>query len=73
MKDAMARYKLAINAGEKIIAVLALQTDGGRPVEEIQLFDEFFDHYKFLKRKNSTQANLSRRYVQWAGLPRLGE
>jgi hypothetical protein len=37
------------------------------------LFDEFFDHYKFLKRKNGTQANLSRRYVQWAGLPRLDE
>ena len=70
-RKAMARYKAT--AREKTIVVVAMQTDGRRPVEEVQLFDEFFDRYAFLKRKNGTQANLSRRYVQWTGLPLPGK
>jgi hypothetical protein len=49
--------------------VIAAPKDVNNKNEEVQLFDEFFESLSILRKKNLSQANLSRRYLRWSGLP----
>ncbi|GMV61362.1 MAG: hypothetical protein AMXMBFR74_05310 [Parvibaculum sp.] len=68
LRQAMQRFVGAQPAGEKPpTVVFAGPTEIEKGSEErVEIFEEFFEYWKYLVRKNRSQVNFSRRYVQWA-------
>lgn len=67
MKTAIARYRNALKPDEKLLLVLAVSREK-TTANKVELFDELFEYRKYFSRKNGSQVNLSKRYVQWSEL-----
>ncbi len=50
---------------EKRVALIFLMRDEDDETDSIQLFDDLFTQVDYLKKKNRSQVNISRRHVEW--------
>lgn len=70
MRNAMSLFHRSADDIDLPFLVYATNRDSNDV--EIQLFEEFFERLVLLRRKNGTQATLSKRYVRWSGSPSEG-